>query len=71
MNNRLRFWQAPDEIIARFGQVKLVRKHDGRHELRGGTVLDRIKARLWCLEYAPFVGFDEVPERVEVVVLAA
>jgi hypothetical protein len=62
-------WLVPDEIIARFGQVRLVRKQDGRHELRGGTVMERVRARLWCLEFAPFVGFDDVPERVEVVVL--
>ena len=31
--------------------------------------MERVRARLWCLEFAPFVGFDDVPERVEVVVL--
>jgi len=37
----------PDEIVAVFGQAKLVRRLDGKTELRGGTEQDRITAKEW------------------------
>jgi len=46
---------APDEIVAKFGLVHLVRKADGRHGLTGGTPIDRAKARKWCAQHTPFV----------------
>ena len=38
-----RFWN----LIARFGQAKLVSRADGCLELRGGTDADRTEAREW------------------------
>jgi hypothetical protein len=35
------------EVIAFFGQAKLVRTIDFRYELRGGSPDDRISAREW------------------------
>ena len=39
-------WIRPDtdEVVAVFGQAKLVRRLDGKTELRGGTEQDRITA---------------------------
>ena len=58
---------APDEIIGHFGKVQLVRKHDGRHELVGGTEDERQRVRQWCDRFASFLDFVE---RVEVAVAA-
>jgi hypothetical protein len=60
---------APAEIIGHFGQVRLVRKADGRHELVGGTTEARATVRKWCGLYAPFVAFVE-PSEHEVVLAA-
>ena len=38
-----RFWN----LIARFGQAKLVSRADGCVELRGGSDADRTEAREW------------------------
>ncbi len=35
------------ELVAFFGQAKLVRRLDSRFELRGGSKEDRITAREW------------------------
>ncbi|HOY60800.1 MAG TPA: hypothetical protein PK640_21975 [Verrucomicrobiota bacterium] len=42
-------WIRPetDEVVAVFGQAKLVRRLDGKTELRGGTHQDRITAKEW------------------------
>lgn len=45
----------PDEIIGHFGQVLLVRKWNGWHDLIGGTEQERGLARRWCAVYAPFL----------------
>lgn len=45
-------------IIARFGEAKLVKKADGRHELIGGTAGDQTNAREWCSLFAPEVVFS-------------
>jgi len=60
---------APDEIIGHFGQVRLVRKSDGKHELVGGTTEAQASVRKWCGLNAPFVVFAEPAEHE--VVLAA
>ena len=57
---------APDEIIGHFGKVQLVRKHDGRHELVGGTEDERLKVMKWCRRFASFLVFVEVGEVVMV-----
>jgi hypothetical protein len=51
------FWSVPDETIAKFGPVHLVRKADGRHVLIGGTPCEQAEARRWCHRRAPFVTF--------------
>lgn len=35
------------EVVAVFGQAKLVRRLDGKTELRGGTAQDRVAAKEW------------------------
>jgi len=41
--NEPRYWN----LIARFGQAKLVSRADGRMELQGGSESDRGDAREW------------------------
>ena len=36
------------EVIARFGEARLVQRMDGRHELVGGTRSDHQAALEWC-----------------------
>jgi hypothetical protein len=36
------------ELIASFGQAKIVRRKDGWYELLGGRVEDRFEAREWA-----------------------
>jgi hypothetical protein len=48
---------APDEIVGHLGQVQLVRKADGNHELVGGTAKAQAMVRNWCAVYAPFLEF--------------
>jgi hypothetical protein len=36
-----------DEVVAVFGEAKLVRRLDGKAELRGGTDHDRLAAKEW------------------------
>jgi len=52
-----RSWPVPDEVIASFGSVRLIRNADGRPELIGGTAYDQITVRKWCRRFAPFVQF--------------
>ena len=37
-----------DELIAQFGQARLLRNRDGRYELRGGTPDNHAEAREWA-----------------------
>jgi hypothetical protein len=53
-------WPVPDETIARLGNVSLVRKSNGRHDLIGGTMTGRKKARKWCACFAPFIEFNDL-----------
>ncbi len=41
--NEPRYWN----LVARFGQARLVSRADGRVELRGGTSSDQTEAREW------------------------
>jgi hypothetical protein len=54
--NEPRFWN----LIARFGQAKLVSRADGRVELRGGSNADRTEAREWISLFM----HDAVPQVV-------
>ena len=40
--------QNDGELIASFGDARLVRKLSGKIELIGGTETDRAEAREWC-----------------------
>ncbi len=64
MKKPYRFRLAPDEIVGHFGKVRLVRKHDGRHVLRGGTREQRLSVRQWCDQYASFLVWVEPVEVV-------
>jgi len=57
INKTNKAWPVPDEVVARFGTVRLVRKADGGHDLVGGTRHDQASAKKWCSRFAPFVGF--------------
>ena len=50
---------APNEIIGHFGQVRLVKKGNEKHELVGGTVNAQAAVRTWCGFYASFIIFAE------------
>lgn len=64
MKKQYRLRLAPDEIIGHFGQVQLIRQHDGQHVLLGGTEEERRGVRQWCSQFASFLVFVE---QVEVV----
>ena len=49
----------PDETIGFLGQVRLVRKANGKSDLIGGSLEQRAFARNWCNEFAPFLEFVE------------
>lgn len=51
-----------DEIIGFLGSTELVRRHNGVHELVGGTLNERMIARLWCECFAPDVIFADSEE---------
>lgn len=44
--------QAADEVIARFGEARLLRV-DGRVVLRGGSMTDRMEALEWVALFMP------------------
>lgn len=47
LKHMIEFLRPQEELIAAFGQAQLVRKLDGKVELKGGTVEDRQKAKEW------------------------
>jgi hypothetical protein len=51
-----RYWN----LVARFGQAKLVTRANGQTELRGGTEADRLEAREWISMFM----HDAVPRYV-------
>ena len=55
IKNSFNFGPVPSEIVAKFGRVRLVRKPDGRHVFIGGNTDQRVTARQWCSQHAPFV----------------
>jgi hypothetical protein len=48
-----------DEIVAVFGEAKLVRRLDGKAVLRGGTDQDRVAAKEWIALF----WHEAVPEK--------
>jgi hypothetical protein len=55
MNMRNSFWfgQATEDVIAQFGQGRLVQTSRLRLELRGGSAEDEIEARSWVALFMP------------------
>jgi hypothetical protein len=50
-NGRMNFNRSPDEVIATFGEARLVRYLDGKFELLGGKPEDRREAHEWCSSF--------------------
>ena len=48
------------EIIASFGEARLVKYLDGRYELRGGSKEDRLAAKEWISMFCHDVVVREV-----------
>lgn len=48
-----------NETLALLGKTRLIRRHDGLHELVGGTPEQRARAREWCEDFAPAILFTE------------
>jgi len=44
-------------IICEFGQARLVRLHNGRHELISGSAADRVAAQEWVSLFAHEIVF--------------
>ena len=71
LNRLLEFLQAENgEIVARFGDARLVRHLNGRYELRGGTPYDRQQVREWCSMFLHEAAFACNASPVSVVALA-
>jgi len=51
------------EVLAHFGQARLVKKLDGKLELVGGTDEDRTEAREWISMFFHEAIVSEVPRR--------
>jgi len=49
------------EIVASFGAANLIRHHDGRWELRGGTPSDHAAAHEWCSLFQHDATFPSAP----------
>jgi len=41
------------EVIATFGEAKLVRRSDGKYQLIGGSLRDRDAAKAWVVLFLP------------------
>jgi hypothetical protein len=50
---------APDETIGFLGEVRLVRKANGKCDLVGDSEAERERARKWCDRFAPSLEFME------------
>jgi hypothetical protein len=46
-----------DEIVGFLGRTKLIRHHNGLHELSGGTYQSQAVAFEWCQRFAPEIRF--------------
>jgi hypothetical protein len=62
---------AGQQVIARFGEARLVRSANGRHELVGGTAADCAEAQEWCAIFAPEVVFSAARRGFRGLILAA
>lgn len=50
-----------NETLGFFGKARLIRRYDDRHEMVGGTAIERACARAWCQHFAPAIVFAEAP----------
>jgi hypothetical protein len=41
------------EVVATFGQAQMIRTLDGKCQLKGGTDVDRQKAKEWMVSFLP------------------
>jgi len=56
--------RAEGELIASFGEARLVRYLNGKFELRGGTETDRSEAKEWCSLFLHGAVFTSSSPRV-------
>ncbi len=63
MNINLRTWFKTDagETMATVGNARLVKKRNGKFELRGGTAVDRTEAMEWCSLFLHDAVFSAAP----------
>jgi len=47
LRNPIHLFSDEGEVLAQFGQAALIRKTDGKWQLRGGSRADRLTAREW------------------------
>jgi len=52
------FHDADRTFVAAFGNARLIRSQNGRHELIGGTADDHAAAREWCSLFAHELVFS-------------
>ena len=53
MMNRVLAEKGAELLVAEFGRGQLVRKNNGRYELRGGSLSDLLEAREWASLFMP------------------
>jgi len=64
MNTHVLDWTRDEtELIAQFGQARLVRTLDGRYELQGGSPDDHAEAREWVSLFLHEAFFRMPPAR--------
>ena len=51
------------EVIAGWGDARLIRHHDGRHEVIGGTAEDQAVVREWIALFAHDIVLDQPGRR--------
>jgi hypothetical protein len=66
MKINLLTWLKRDEgeTMATFGEARLVKKLNGKFELRGGTAADRTEAKEWCSLFLHNAVFSSSPPQV-------
>ena len=59
---KMNFIIQPSDMIYRFGQARLIRRIDGKHELVGGSPQDRAEAGEWVSLFAHDIVFSRPRE---------
>ena len=52
-----------NEVMAHFGEARLVKTWDNKYELVGGSEQDKSDAMDWVALFCPEIVFDQVPEQ--------